>query len=86
MWNKGKLCELFFFLHFYETLTHVRLHPINTIKPRKKVNNFFIYRKRIHTYSLLMFKSLRSVVFFVFFILLNQNVLVTPHFKVQFSL
>ncbi len=37
MENKGKLCEKKFFLN--EALTHVRLYPINTIKPRKKTVN-----------------------------------------------
>ncbi len=36
--KKKKYFFFFFFFFFFlnEALTHVRLHPINTIKPRKK--------------------------------------------------
>ncbi len=40
VWNKGKLCEKMCFIFLNKALTHVRLHPINTIKPRKKPHPF----------------------------------------------
>ncbi len=41
---KVNYVNIYIYFFFYEVLTHVRLHPINTIKPRKKtVNHPFRY-------------------------------------------